>query len=192
MRQLGREGAYGRYQCVVRDTGIGMSEQFQQHLFAAFERESSGVTTGIEGSCLGLAITKRLVEAMGWTISCESTRERALFFTCTFSFAIGTEADLAGEAQEESHRDMRGKRVLLVEDNALNREISRELLEGEGFVVEGSRGRRRGGGKALAGGTGPVRPGSHGHSDAADGRIYSDETDPKASDPYFLRYRLWR
>ena len=61
MRQLGREGAYGRYQCVVRDTGIGMSEQFQQHLFAAFERESSGVTTGIEGSGLGLAITKRLV-----------------------------------------------------------------------------------------------------------------------------------
>ena len=61
VRQLGREGAYGQYQCVVRDTGIGMSEQFQQHLFAAFERESSGVTTGIEGSGLGLAITKRLV-----------------------------------------------------------------------------------------------------------------------------------
>lgn len=61
VRQLGREGAYGQYQCVVRDTGIGMSEQFQQHLFAAFERESSGVTTGIKGSGLGLAITKRLV-----------------------------------------------------------------------------------------------------------------------------------
>ena len=136
VRQLGREGAYGQYQCVVRDTGIGMSEQFQQHLFAAFERESSGVTTGIEGSGLGLAITKRLVEAMGGTISCESTRGKGTVFTCTFSFAIGTEADLAGEAQEESHRDMRGKRVLLVEDNALNREISRELLEGEGFAVE--------------------------------------------------------
>lgn len=87
-----------------------MSEQFQQHLFAAFERESSGVTTGIEGSGLGLAITKRLVEAMGGTISCESTRGKGTVFTCTFSFAIGTEADLAGEAQEESHRDMRGKR----------------------------------------------------------------------------------
>ena len=74
---------------------------------------------------------------MGGTISCESTRGKGTVFTCTFSFAIGTEADLTGEAQEESPRDMRGKRVLLVEDNALNREISRELLEGEGFAMDG-------------------------------------------------------
>lgn len=98
---------------------------------------SSTKTSKIEGSGLGLAITKRLVDAMGGTISCRSELGKGTEFICRFKFRIGSKADLPNEqADDGAALDVHGKRVLLVEDNELNREISHELLTSEGFEVE--------------------------------------------------------
>ena len=142
--QTGRENDFATYRCTVKDNGIGMSPEFCGHVFEAFEREHSSSTNGIEGSGLGLAITKRLVDEMGGTITCQSEQGAGSEFTFVLTFRVGTEEDLPrdvitdadGQILEEKELDMSGKRVLLVEDNELNREISRELLENEGILVE--------------------------------------------------------
>ena len=142
--QTGRENGYATYRCSVKDNGIGMSQEFCRNVFEAFERENSSSTTGIEGSGLGLAITKRLVDEMGGTITCRSEQGKGSEFTFVLTVRVGTEADLPrdvitdadGRIIEDRELDMTGKRVLLVEDNELNREISRELLQNEGIVVE--------------------------------------------------------
>ena len=84
----------------------------------------------------GCLFTRRLVEALGGAIRCESTPGRGSTFIGTFAFRIGTAAALPQPGEAPPQPMGRGKRVLLVEDNALNREISRELLESEGFAVE--------------------------------------------------------
>ena len=144
VNQTGREGDYATYRCSVTDNGIGMSPKFVQNVFEAFERENNSSATGIEGSGLGLAITKRLVDGMGGTISCRSEQGKGSEFTFVVTLRVGTREDLPrevitdenGRIIENKDLDMTGKRVLLVEDNALNREISRELLENEGILVE--------------------------------------------------------
>ena len=142
--QTGREGDYATYRCSVKDNGIGMSPEFCKNVFEAFERENSSSTTGIEGSGLGLAITKRLVDGMGGTITCRSEQGKGSEFIFVLTFRVGSPEDLPrevitdenGRIIEDKELDMTGKRVLLVEDNALNREISRELLENQGILVE--------------------------------------------------------
>lgn len=142
--QTGRENDYATYRCTVRDNGIGMSPEFCRHVFEAFERENSSSTTGIEGSGLGLAITKRLVDEMGGTLTCRSEQGKGSEFTFEITVRVGTEADLPrdaitdaeGRELDDHALNLSGKRVLLVEDNELNREISRELLENEGILVE--------------------------------------------------------
>ena len=126
----------GTYRLRVKDTGIGMSEEYQKNLFEAFERDQAAVDSGIEGSGLGLSITRRLVEIMNGTITCTSRQGVGSEFVCTFRFRLAAplEREKTGEAQAVPIAD--GKRVLLVEDNALNREISRELLTEQGFLVE--------------------------------------------------------
>ena len=114
-----------------------MSKEFLAKVFDAFERETTSKTSNIEGSGLGLAITKRLVDAMGGTISCRSELGKGTEFICRFKFRIGSKTDLPNEqADDGAALDVHGKRVLLVEDNELNREISHELLTSEGFEVE--------------------------------------------------------
>ena len=137
VRQLSTESGQATYCFTVKDNGIGMSEQFRQHVFDAFERENTGTVSGIEGSGLGLAIVERLVAEMGGRITCESQPGKGSEFACTLMFPVGTERDLP-DADEpvEAGKSMKGKRVLLVEDNALNREISREILESEGLLVD--------------------------------------------------------
>ena len=136
VRQVERKDGFATYEACVADDGIGMSEEFLRTIFTPFEREKSSVVTGIEGSGLGLAITKRLVEEMGGTITCQSTPRKGSAFFCRLPFRIGTEADLPAEEGDSAPLNAAGKRILLVEDNALNREISHELLETEGFLVE--------------------------------------------------------
>ena len=124
------------YRLVVRDTGIGMSEDFLKNVFTPFEREQQAVTKGIEGSGLGLAITKRLVEEMGGKITCTSRQGQGSEFVCTFRFRLSSpEALLHTQEQEITIPEAKGRRILVVEDNALNREISREFLQAEGFTV---------------------------------------------------------
>lgn len=132
---LGQETA--SYRLSVRDTGIGMSEEFQKNVFTAFERDQQAVAQGIEGSGLGLSITKRLVEEMGGKITCTSRQGQGSEFVCIFRFRLSSpEALQKTQAHTLPIPEARGKRVLLVEDNALNREISRELLEAQGLAVE--------------------------------------------------------
>jgi CheY-like chemotaxis protein len=135
--QTGRGSGTADYRFTVKDNGIGMSEEFRRRVFDAFERENNSVVSGIEGSGLGLAITKRLVEELGGAITCRSEPGKGSEFVCTYTLRTGTAADAAPELPESGERlHAVGRRVLLVEDNALNREISREILSDAGFLVE--------------------------------------------------------
>ena len=137
VRQIGRKDGFATYRCSVKDTGIGMSKAFQQIVFDAFERENSRTVMESEGAGLGLAIAKRLVEELGGSITCRSEAGKGSEFICTYTFRIGTEADLEQETKVDlAPLHIEGKRVLLVEDNELNREICREILESSGFLVE--------------------------------------------------------
>ncbi len=135
--QTGSGSGTADYRFTVKDNGIGMSEEFRRRVFDAFERENNSVVSGIEGSGLGLAITKRLVEELGGAITCRSEPGKGSEFVCTYTLRTGTAADAAPELPESGERlHAAGRRVLLVEDNALNREISREILSDAGFLVE--------------------------------------------------------
>ena len=119
----------------VKDNGIGMSEEYQTHLFEAFERERSSTVSGIQGTGLGLAIVKRLVELMNGSISCNSKLGEGTEFRLQFEFAVSDiKADNSTKSSEFA--DFTGKRILLVEDNELNREIATEILTEIGFEIE--------------------------------------------------------
>jgi len=124
------------FQVRIEDTGIGMSETFQKHLFNAFEREYNTTQSGVQGTGLGLAITKNLVNLLGGSLTYNSMVGVGTEFTFTFK------ADKAGNAEVKSQEtitllpELKGKRILVVEDNMINREIARELLEDEGFIIE--------------------------------------------------------
>ena len=137
VKEYAKEQGYATYEYRVRDTGIGMSEEFMAHVFEAFERENRSVVTGIEGSGLGLTIAKRLIEQMGGTLTCQSEQGKGTEFVVTIRLKIGSKQDMeASDISKETMLDCEGKRVLLVEDNELNREISCEILRNEGFLVE--------------------------------------------------------
>ena len=128
------ERAY--YQVRIEDTGVGMSEEFQKHLFTAFEREYNTTQSGVQGTGLGLAITKNLVNLLGGSLTYNSMVGVGTEFTFTFK------AEKADNVEVKSHEtitllpELKGKRILVVEDNMINREIARELLEDEGFIIE--------------------------------------------------------
>ncbi|MGO5230514.1 ATP-binding protein [Thermoguttaceae bacterium LCP21S3_D4] len=137
VRQLAVKDGYATYECRVKDNGIGMSEEFCQKVFDAFEREKGEQQTGIEGSGLGLSITKRLIDEMGGTITCTSKKGEGTEFVCTFHSKVGTREDLVKDQQPMTDiTTLRGMRVLLVEDNELNREIARDVLKRDGFIGE--------------------------------------------------------
>ena len=131
---------YAAYEIKVADNGIGMSQQFLENIFESFERERSTTTSGIEGTGLGMSITKRLVDLMDGSIDVESTLGHGSTFTVVLEFRIryGNEDEVAtGEIEvTEEKVELKGKRVLVVEDNELNREIAKDLLEEEGMIVE--------------------------------------------------------
>ena len=128
----------GTYEFTIRDTGIGMSEQFIEHIFEPFERENTTVQSGIEGTGLGMAITKNIVEMMGGTIQVSSEKGKGTEFVITLDLKLlGDGPASQSEPQPEVIQvDFTGKRVLLVEDNELNREIATEILQEAGFTVE--------------------------------------------------------
>ena len=139
--QLDREEGDTRYyQFTVADNGMGMSEEFQEHMFEEFAREVNTTTSGIQGTGLGLSVTKAFVDIMGGSIKCESKLNRGTIFTVVLPMTIREET--ADEADLNSGKDdtvskLKGKRVLLVEDNELNREIAVDILEEDaGLIVE--------------------------------------------------------
>ena len=125
------------YEFIISDNGIGMSQELQEHLFEAFTRENSSIVNGIQGTGLGMAITKELVDLLGGSI--DITSEIGTGTTATVHFAFKTLDEQAAPSDDERNiigiEDLNGKRVLLVEDNELNREIATEILEESGMVV---------------------------------------------------------
>ena len=115
-------------QYTVRDTGIGMSEEFQQHIFEPFTQENPGARTKYTGSGLGLSIVRELVEQMGGTIRLESQLGEGSLFIVTLSFALDT-APAEDTPAEAPAADLQGMRVLVAEDNALNMEITQFMLD---------------------------------------------------------------
>ena len=126
---------YSRVTIKVRDTGIGMSEEFLTRLFNEFEREHNDYSIGVRGSGLGLAITKRLVEAMGGTIECRSKLGEGTEFTVRLRLAKSETPPEKMRSVTDLDYAVKGKRVLVAEDNELNLEISTELLAEIGFEV---------------------------------------------------------
>ena len=138
----GAPAGYGRYRFTVKDTGIGMAADFVEHIFDPFERERTSTISGIQGTGLGMSITKSLVDMMHGTIAVESEKGRGTTFTIELMLALDEGGSGVARAQAEKavhvhpHHAMRGSRILLVDDNDLNREIAITLLEDEGFSVE--------------------------------------------------------
>ncbi len=124
------------YRFYAKDTGIGMSEEFQHRAFEEFERERTSTESGIMGSGLGLAIIKKLVGLMGGEIAVNSELGKGTEISATISFPLVDEDKLKGNAESFESVDMTGKRVLLVEDNEFNREIARYILEDLHFEVD--------------------------------------------------------
>ena len=119
---------------VCRDTGIGMTEEFQKHIFEPFAQEDAGSRTKFAGTGLGMAISKNLVEKMGGTITFESKEGAGTTFVIRVPFRIDT--DRSGRPETgEKEVSIRGQHILLAEDNELNMEIAEFLLQNEGAVV---------------------------------------------------------
>lgn len=126
----------------IKDNGIGMSEEFQTHVFDAFSREQTSTKSGIEGTGLGMAVTRNIVDMMGGTISLTSKEGKGTEFVVTLNFKIRKvltmPMDIKEEPLQQTERENRysGKKVLIVEDNELNREIATALLEEIGISVD--------------------------------------------------------
>ena len=119
---------------IVADDGIGMSEEFQTHLYEPFAQESKDVNSDLNGTGLGLAIVKGIVDALDGTIMVESKSGEGSKFTVKLSFDIAGEAD--GPTVQEKEADLNGKRILVVEDNDINREIAEAVLQKRGIITE--------------------------------------------------------
>ncbi len=125
-----------KLQFKCRDTGIGMSEQFLAHIFEPFAQENSSARTRYAGTGLGMSIVKKLVDRMGGTITVESTKGEGSTFDVILPFDIDRTAPAARTpAQDTAPADIQGVKVLLAEDNELNMEIARFLLEDAGAHV---------------------------------------------------------
>ena len=120
---------------VCRDTGIGMAEEFQKHIFEPFAQEHTGSRAKFAGTGLGMAISKKLVEEMGGTITFESKKGVGTTFVIRVPFKIDMDADKREESKDVSEKSIKGMHVLLAEDNELNMEIAEFLLQNEGAEV---------------------------------------------------------
>ena len=136
----GAPEGFGNYELRVKDSGIGMSKEFAATVFEAFTREKTSTVSNIQGTGLGMAITKSIVDLMGGTITVETAPNMGTEFIIRVQFPLQSEQDIAAEEQaravrEEVERDYTGTKLLLVEDNAINREIAEMILEESGFVL---------------------------------------------------------
>ena len=154
------EKGYTTVEFSVKDNGVGMSKEFLGHIFETFTREYSTTVSGIQGTGLGMAITKNIVDMMGGDIRVESEKGKGSVFTVTLNMRIvdefaakqtrvpalrtaftqsvtrGDVENPEGEKENRKAYDYSGKRVLLVEDNELNREIATAILEDAGMAVD--------------------------------------------------------
>ena len=120
---------------VCRDTGIGMAEEFQKHIFEPFAQEHAGSRTKFSGTGLGMPISKKLIEKMGGTITFESAEGIGTTFVIRVPFKIDLDADKREEQKDVSENSIKGLHILLAEDNELNMEIAEFVLQNEGADV---------------------------------------------------------
>ncbi|RKM61051.1 amino acid permease [Butyrivibrio sp. CB08] len=135
-----KEPGNALYEISVKDNGIGMSKEFTERVFDAFEREVDSTISGIQGTGLGLSIVKNIVEMMGGTIEVTSEKDKGSEFVVNLELPLQTQEDIL-KAKESSAgnteiMDFTGKIALLVDDMPINRKIAAKLLERNGFVVE--------------------------------------------------------
>lgn len=133
-----RDG-YTFFKIMVADTGIGMSEEYLPHIFEEFTRERTSTESHVTGTGLGLPIVKALVDLMGGTINVESKVNQGTKTTIVLSFPRATEEQIQSKIGKQSRQilhSLKGKRVLLAEDNDLNAEITIELLKENGLETE--------------------------------------------------------
>ena len=130
---------YIAYKIVVEDTGIGMSEDYLPHIFEEFSREHTSTESKVVGTGLGLPIVKALIDLMGGTIEIESEAGKGTKTTVMIPFEIATQEQILEEQQKEKEfvpEDIKGKRILVAEDNELNAEITLTVLKEKGLLVE--------------------------------------------------------
>ena len=140
------ENGYGSYEIRVQDSGIGMSREFADKIFTAFERERTSTVSGVEGTGLGMSITKSIVDMMGGTIEVITSPGSGTTIVIRLKLKIAEEKDVTKDQQEATDRtevepadtavDFTGRRLLLVEDNMINMEIANMILQEAGFTVE--------------------------------------------------------
>ena len=116
-----------------KDTGVGMSKEFQNHIFEPFTQETGGARSVYGGTGLGMPITKKLIEKMGGTIKFESEKNVGTTFMVQLSFLIST--DMKQAESQEDDVSIEGMRILLAEDNELNMEIAEFLLTNAGAEI---------------------------------------------------------
>ena len=142
-----RDNGYGTYEIRIQDTGIGMSKEFAERMFNAFERERTSTVSGIEGTGLGLSITKSIVDMMGGTIEVMTAPGSGTEIVIRLKFQLAQEDEVPDseklrdgsvpvEEAPEPEVDFSTKRLLLVEDNQINMEIANMILTQAGFTVE--------------------------------------------------------
>ena len=135
---------FGKYEIRVKDTGIGMTEEFAEKVFEAFERERTSTVSGIQGTGLGMAITKSIVDLMGGTIEVNTAPDRGTEFIIRLRFKLLEKVQEKNDAEHKTSKeigaakavDFTSMRLLLVEDIDINREIATMLLTNLGFSVE--------------------------------------------------------
>ena len=134
-REISTEGDTAVFEFTCRDTGIGMSREFQEHLFEPFTQERVGGYSKYGSTGLGMSITMALVKRMGGDITFESEKDKGTTFVITIPFKIDTEKREAEQKAKKSVCSIAGMNILLVEDNELNMEIAEFMLQNEGAVV---------------------------------------------------------
>ena len=131
-----KTGPYALYRIRVQDTGIGISEEFLDRIFDPFAREKNTTLSGVHGVGLGLSIVKNIVDMMGGSIDVQSKPNEGSTFTVELNFRVQEEDPLPALEEAAAAPSARGKSVLVVEDNEINLEIEKELLEMKGFSVD--------------------------------------------------------
>ena len=134
-RELSCDDTYALFELSCKDTGIGMSPEFQKQAFDIFTQEHSSSRTDYEGTGIGLSIVKKLVDLMHGEIELESEVGKGTSFTITMSFALDQEYYRAGKAKAEESDSLDGIHILVVEDNELNMEIAQFMLNEKGAVL---------------------------------------------------------
>ena len=133
--KTGTQEGYANYEFCISDNGIGMSEEFVAHIFEPFEREKNTTFSGIQGTGLGMAITKNIVDMMNGSIEVKSRKDAGTRVTVSFVFRLNS-SEKEQESIQNKSVELKKGRILLAEDNELNQEIAEAILSDAGFCVD--------------------------------------------------------